>query len=105
MINKSTFYNHYEDIFALENELENEAVEQFLANFKDKDCLLTDPLRFLTNMPPVFDANMERLLPLFRENMDVAFFKFEIKLRQIYETPDMSQKTVIYSERNYAYAT
>ena len=92
MINKSTFYNHYVDIFALENELEDEAIEQFLSNFEDKDCLLTEPLRFLTKMPPVFDANMERLLPLFRENMDAAFFKLEEKLRQIYETPDMPQE-------------
>ena len=92
MINKSTFYNHYEDIYALENELEDEAVEQFLENFGEKDCLLTDPVRFLTKMPPVFDANMEQLLPLFRENMDAAFFKLEAKLREIYETPDMSQE-------------
>lgn len=92
MINKSTFYNHYEDIFALENELEDEAVERFLANFEDKDCLLIEPLRFLTKMPPVFDANMEQLLPLFRENLDAAFFKLETKLRQIYETPDMPQE-------------
>lgn len=92
MINKSTFYNHYEDIFALENELEDEAIEQFLTNFEDKDCLITDPLRFLTKMPPVFDANMEQLLPLFRENMDAAFLKLELKLRQIYETPDMPQE-------------
>lgn len=92
MINKSTFYNHYEDIFALENELEDEAIEQFLDNFEDKDCLLTDPLRFLTKMPPVFDANMDQLLPLFKENMDLAFFKLEIKLRQIYEKTNMTQE-------------
>lgn len=92
MINKSTFYNHYEDIYALENELEDEAIEQFLTNFEEKDCLLTDPVKFLTNMPPVFDANMEQLLPLFRENMDTAFFKLEAKLRKIYETPDMPQE-------------
>lgn len=92
MINKSTFYNHYEDIFALEKELEDEAVEQFLANFEEKDCLLTDPARFLTKMPPVFDANMEYLLPLFKDNMDAAFFKLEAKLREIYETPGMLQE-------------
>ena len=90
MINKSTFYNHYEDIYALEDELENEAIDKFLENFKEKNCLFTDPMVFLTQMPPVFDANMEHLLPLFRENMDEAFFKLETKLRQYYETPDMS---------------
>lgn len=90
MINKSTFYNHYEDIYALEDELENEAIDKFLENFKEKNCLFSDPVKFLTLMPPVFDANMEQLLPLFRENMDEAFFKLETKLRQYYETSDMS---------------
>lgn len=91
MINKSTFYNHYQDIYELENELENEAIEKFLNGFSAKDCLFDDPIRFISEMPPVFDANMEQLLPLFRENLDAAFFKLEEKLRFLYVTEEMTE--------------
>ena len=33
MINKTTFYNHYQDIYALSEELESSAVDDFLKNF------------------------------------------------------------------------
>ena len=33
MVNKTTFYNHYQDIYELSEELENEVVENFLNNF------------------------------------------------------------------------
>lgn len=34
LINKSTFYNHYEDVFALSEEMENEILEQCMNGFE-----------------------------------------------------------------------
>ena len=34
LINKTTFYNYYQDIYELSEELENEVVENFLNNFQ-----------------------------------------------------------------------
>ena len=33
MINKTTFYNHYQDIYALSEELETMVVDNFMNNF------------------------------------------------------------------------
>ena len=49
LINKSTFYNHYADAFALSEEMENELLSQCMDDFEFKDCLLTDPMKFLEN--------------------------------------------------------
>ena len=50
MVNKTTFYNHYQDIYELSEELENEVVENFLNNFQDIDMMLTDSQRFINGM-------------------------------------------------------
>ena len=48
MINKTTFYKYYEDVFCLSAELENEFFESFWANFEAKDLLLTDTAQLIT---------------------------------------------------------
>ena len=50
MVNKTTFYNHYRDVYELAEELEKEVVERFLENFKDIDMMLTDANRFINGM-------------------------------------------------------
>lgn len=95
LINKSTFYNHYEDVYALSEELENDAIAQFLERFPARDCLFSDPVRFVSEMPEAFDANMELLHPLFNDRLDVAFNKLEQQLKRQYTTSGMTtQETV-----------
>ena len=50
MVNKTTFYNHYQDIYELSEELEAEVLDDFLANFKDIDMMLTDAERCINGM-------------------------------------------------------
>lgn len=88
LINKSTFYCHYADAFALSDELEDDAVAAFLEKFSAKDCLFDNPERFLSEIPKAFDENMELLMPLFRERLDIAFLKLKAKLKEYY-TPDI----------------
>ena len=47
MVNKTTFYNHYQDIYELSEELEKEVLDNFLNNFQDIDMMLTDSQRFI----------------------------------------------------------
>lgn len=90
LINKSTFYNHYEDVYQLSEEMENEAIREFLDRFEAKDCFMSDPQRFLSEMPIAFDANMNLLNPLFRDRFDVAFIKLTEQLKSLYIMPETS---------------
>ena len=51
MINKTTFYNHYRDVYELAEELEREVLEHFLENFRDVDMMLADANRFIQGLP------------------------------------------------------
>lgn len=95
LVNKSTFYNHYEDIYQLSEEMENDAIREFLDRFEAKDCFLSDPQRFLSEMPAAFDANMKLLDPLFRDRFDAAFLKLEQQLKKIYITSETSAEEEI----------
>ena len=89
LINKSTFYAHYADAFDLSDKLEDEILQTFLEKFSAKDCLFSDPLRFLSEMPRVFDTNMDLLQPLFRDRLGGAIhavqeLKFEKNMMIVY---------------------
>ena len=43
LINKATFYSHYNDIYDLSEQLEKEAVEMVLKNIPHPDSLITNP--------------------------------------------------------------
>lgn len=92
LINKSTFYNHYEDVFTLSDEIENELIDQCLEEFEYKDCLLTDPEKFLQNVPKVLAAREPFISVLFRERDDVLYRKLQRKLREYYSGPDMTAR-------------
>ena len=91
LINKSTFYSHYADAFALSEELGDEAIDEFWGKLQYKDCLFSDQEQFLSEMPEVFDSNMELLLPLFKGRMDAAFQKIKARLKEFYTYEGMTQ--------------
>ncbi len=91
MINKSTFYCHYADAFALSDELENEAISTFLDKFKSKDCLFTNPELFLSEMQKIYNENEYLFMPLFKDRMDIAFQKLRTKLKEYYCHDKMTQ--------------
>lgn len=43
LINKATFYSHYNDIYDLSEQLEKEAVDMVLKNIPHPESLITDP--------------------------------------------------------------
>ena len=90
LINKSTFYNHYDDAFALSEEMENELLNQCMDDFEFKDCLLTDPMKFLENVPVVLEKHEPLLSVLFSGREDVLYKKIQRQLRKNYNRSEMS---------------
>lgn len=47
LINKTTFYKHYSDIYTLANEIENEAIDLVVNCFTEKDDIFANPILFI----------------------------------------------------------
>lgn len=90
LINKSTFYNHYEDAFALSEEMENELLDKCMEDFEYKDCLLTEPKKFLENVPAVLEKQEPFLSVLFDGRQDVLYKKIQRQFRKRYTNPEMT---------------
>ena len=84
MVNKTTFYNHYQDIYELSEELENEVVENFLNNFQDIDMMLTDSQRFINGMHKVLESENAMLRVVFRDKMDELIARMEKRIQNYY---------------------
>ncbi len=84
LINKTTFYKHYDDIYALANETENEAIDSVVNCFTEKDDIFANPILFIEGFPKALDKNKSFLEPLFHDNFDKFFFLLEKKLKDYY---------------------
>ena len=88
MVNKTTFYNHYQDIYELSEELEKEVLNRFLDNFKDIDMLLTDTNRFINGMHAVLESENDMLRVVFKDKMDELIEQIEKRIRNYYAKED-----------------
>lgn len=88
MVNKTTFYNHYQDIYELSEELEKEVLDSFFENFKDIDMLLTEANRFINGMHAVLESENDMLRIVFKDKMDELIERIEKKLRNYYAKED-----------------
>ena len=90
LINKSTFYNHYSDVFILSDELENELLIERFEKFEYKDCLFSDPKTFIKEIPKAIDQNYEPIHILFHDRMEVLYQKLQRQLYDYYKDPNAS---------------
>ena len=88
MVNKTTFYNHYQDIYELSEELETEVLDDFFANFKDIDLMLTDANRFISGMHTALEAQNDMLRILFMDKLDELVARIEKHIRNYYAKED-----------------
>lgn len=88
MINKTTFYNHYQDIYELSEELEAEVLDDFFDNFKDIDLMLTDANRFISGMHAALEAENDMLRILFMDKLDELVARIEKHIRNYYVKED-----------------
>jgi AcrR family transcriptional regulator len=77
LINKTTFYKHYQDIFDLSDEIENETVLSIMSTCEHIDSLFTDPDRFIRGLFNTFKAHEEIIMILFPDRMNVLFDKVQ----------------------------
>ena len=95
-VNKTTFYHHYEDLNALIEDTENEAISQFLETFEAKNQLFSDPYRFISDLPIALDSQKEILRPLFYEKPEKLVMLLEYHLKRMYsEYLQTEQGTVL----------
>jgi len=88
MINKTTFYNHYQDIYELSEELESEVLDSFFNNFKDIDKMLTDANRFINGMHAALEAENDMLRIIFKDKLDELIVRIEKRIRKYYAKED-----------------
>lgn len=88
MINKTTFYNHYQDIYTLSEELETMVVDNFLNNFTNVDMMLTDVNLFINGMHVALRADEGMMRVVFDGNYDELIKRVETKLRKYYSKED-----------------
>lgn len=88
MVNKTTFYNHYQDIYELSEELEKEVLEDFLNNFKDIDMMLADSDRFINGMHAALEAENDMLRIVYKDKMDELIERMETTIQKYYAKED-----------------
>ncbi len=85
LINKTTFYRYYQDVYALSDELEQEIFDEFWKNLENRDTILKDPSHFIDQIP-----SPEKLDPnsmvycLFHDRMEDFFQKTEKCVKEYY---------------------
>lgn len=98
MINKTTFYKHYQDIYALSEEIENTTILAIMNSFKNIHSLFTDPQAFISGLYTAFKAHEKLIMTLFAGRMDVLFEKVERQLVAHYPSIGLShQKEILLS--------
>lgn len=80
LINKTTFYKHYQDIYALSEEIENETILSIMNSFGDLDSLSANPDVFVRGLYDAFMAHEDLILVLFSGRMNYLLEKVERQL-------------------------
>jgi AcrR family transcriptional regulator len=98
MINKTTFYKHYQDVFALSEEIENDSILAIMDSFANINALYADPDAFITGMYSAFKAHEELIFTLFSGRMNVLINKVEKQLLTHYPAIGLEpQKEILLS--------
>lgn len=92
IINKTTFYKYYQDIYALSDEVDDEILDSVWGNFTDIGLLYDAPGQFLKGLFDVFEAHQKVVLALFGNRMNVLAGKVEQRLKKHYLTDGKSPK-------------
>lgn len=98
LINKTTFYKHYQDVYALSEEIENETIISIMDNFEHLNSLFSDPDEFMKGLYYAFKSQEELVLILFSGRMNVLIDKVERQLMVHYpRISGMPEKEIMLS--------
>ena len=77
LVNKTTFYKHYQDIYTLSEEIENKTILSIMDNFEHINSLFSDPEAFMKGLYYAFKSHEGLILILFSGRMDILIDKVE----------------------------
>ena len=97
MINKTTFYKHYENIYALSDEIEDESIQAIMDSFAHMDALFSEPERFVKGMYYAFKSHEALIQTLFFGRLNVLIDKIEAQLETHYLLNESPQKDITIS--------
>ena len=98
LINKTTFYKHYQDIYALSEEIEDETILSIMSSFEHMNSLFTDPDGFMKGLYYAFKSHEDLIMILFSERMNILIDKVEKQLIVHYPwISDMPEKEIVLS--------
>jgi AcrR family transcriptional regulator len=84
LVNKTTFYKHYQDIYALSGEIEDETIQAILDNFASINALFSDTDSFIRGLYGAFKSREGIIFTLFGGRMNVLVDKVERQLVRHY---------------------
>lgn len=68
MINKTTFYKHYNDSLELSNEISELAINGVVSAFTSKDKIFENPREYVSGLLESLEVNSQNLMVVFRGN-------------------------------------
>jgi AcrR family transcriptional regulator len=95
IINKTTFYKYYQDIYALSEEIEDETIKSIMDSFKNIDSLFSDPYNFVKGFYHAFKSQEKIILILFSGRINVLIDKIERRLKSHYSALKSDPETDI----------
>ena len=83
---RATFYRYYQDIYDLNDQLEDEAVNMLVSTFEDKEALLFKTESYLKSLYASLEKNYDYYYTLFHDRKDVLIRKLEKQTLEFYKT-------------------
>ncbi len=98
IINKSTFYKYYPDIFALAEEVDNKIVQDIIADFAEIGNLFSDTESFLTGFHSAVSKHDSEILIVYHQKISSLVSKLEKELKKYYQVDSKSpEKSIMIS--------
>ena len=83
---RATFYRYYQDIYDLNDQLEDAAVSRLVSTFEDKEALLFKTESYLKTLYASLEQNYDYYYTLFHDRKDVLISKIEKQTLEFYKT-------------------
>ncbi len=83
---RATFYRYYQDIYDLNDQLEDEAINRLVSTFEDKEALLFKTESYLKGLYISLEQNYDYYYTLFHDRKDVLTIKIEKQTLEFYKT-------------------
>ncbi len=92
IVNKSTFYKYYEDIFALAEEVEKDILNAIIRDFSNIDSLFTNPMAFLDGMERATNLHANEICIVYNQRMSELVNQLEICMKDFYKGDAANQE-------------